>query len=65
MDENSSQAMGEAMQALEVLRGLTDALVIVVHHTGKNSAQGMRGSSALKAGADVVCLAITPVPALS
>lgn len=61
MDENSSQYMGLAVQSLETLRGITGALVIVVHHTGKNSAQEMRGSSSLKAGADTqILVEVTP-----
>lgn len=35
-----------------MLRLLTDGLVVLVHHTGKDTAQGMRGHSSLFAALD-------------
>ena len=35
------------------MQQLTDGFVLIVHHIGKDRKRGMRGSSALRAGADV------------
>jgi hypothetical protein len=51
-DENSSQDMGEIIKHLKLLQEMTDGLVLIVHHTGKNAAQGLRGHSSLKAALD-------------
>ncbi len=52
--ENDSFDTGLAIEAMDDLIRETGATVIGVHHTGKNSSQGPRGSSALYAAADVV-----------
>lgn len=51
-DENGAQDMGAVIGDLSALakRG---PCVLVVHHSGKSADAGMRGSSALRAGADI------------
>lgn len=51
-DENSSQDMGTIIKHLKLLQEMTGGLVIIIHHTGKNTAQGLRGHSSLKAALD-------------
>ena len=51
-DENSSKDMGEILQAAKTLQALTGGLVVLVHHTGKNAAAGLRGHSSLFAAMD-------------
>ena len=53
-DENSSQAMGAIIEALDRIKAATGAHVATVHHSGKNEAAGMRGHSSLLGAADVV-----------
>lgn len=51
-DENSSRDMGEILEAAKTLQSLTRGLVLLVHHTGKNAAAGLRGHSSLFAAMD-------------
>jgi hypothetical protein len=52
-DENSEQDMGEMIATLRELMAEHDGLtVLVVHHMGKDTARGQRGSSAIKADCD-------------
>jgi len=51
-DENSSRDMGEILEAAKLLQTLTRGLVLLVHHTGKNAAAGLRGHSSLFAAMD-------------
>jgi hypothetical protein len=51
-DENASKDMGAIIEGANMLRLLTDGLVVLVHHTGKDTAQGMRGHSSLFAALD-------------
>ncbi len=51
-DENSAKDMGAFLKACDKLRELTGACVLIVHHTGKDTERGGRGSSALHAGID-------------
>lgn len=53
-DENSSKDMGAIVAAAKALQVVTGGLVMVVHHTGKNSELGMRGHSSLFAAMDSV-----------
>jgi hypothetical protein len=53
-DENSAKDMGLFLAACKDLSHATGAMVLAVHHTGKEDSKGMRGSSALFAGADFV-----------
>ncbi|CAG9257963.1 Putative helicase [Paraburkholderia unamae] len=47
LEENSSAEMGKAVAALHTLRDRTGWTVCIVHHTGKQKDNGMRGSSNL------------------
>ncbi|TGT76172.1 MULTISPECIES: AAA family ATPase [unclassified Mesorhizobium] len=51
-DENSSVDMGYIVNHFDVLRSHTSAHLLVVHHSGKNAAQGARGHSLLRAATD-------------
>lgn len=51
-DENSSKDMGEILEAAKELQRLTGCLVVLVHHTGKDSTKGLRGHSSLFAALD-------------
>jgi len=51
-DENSSQDMGVIIKHLKLLQEMTGGLVLIIHHTGKNTNQGLRGHSSLKAALD-------------
>lgn len=51
-DENSTSDMGLFVANCGVLRGLTGAHVMAVHHSGKDTSKGARGSSALRAAVD-------------
>lgn len=51
-DENSSRDMGEILEAAKRLQALTGGLVVLVHHTGKDSTKGLRGHSSLFAAMD-------------
>jgi hypothetical protein len=51
-DENASKDMGAIIEGANMLRLLTDGLVVLVHHTGKDTTQGMRGHSSLFAALD-------------
>ena len=51
-DENSSIDMGIAISHLQQLQELLGGLVLIIHHTGKNPLQGLRGHSSLKAALD-------------
>lgn len=51
-DENSSVDMGNIIAAAKRLQSLIDGLVLLVHHTGKDAARGLRGHSSLYAALD-------------
>ena len=51
-DENSSKDMGELLEAAKLMQSLTEGLIVLVHHTGKDSSKGMRGHSSLFAAMD-------------
>lgn len=51
-DENSAKDMGRTIRALDHLRSETGAHVMLVHHSGKDSTKGARGSSALRGAVD-------------
>lgn len=51
-DENSSKDMGTLIEAAKRLQALTEGLVVLVHHTGKNASAGLRGHSSLIAALD-------------
>lgn len=51
-DENASKDMGLILEAVKRLQALTDGLVVLVHHTGKDATKGLRGHSSLFAAMD-------------
>ncbi len=51
-DENSSKDMGEILEGAKCLQHLIGGLVVLVHHTGKNTSAGLRGHSSLFAALD-------------
>jgi AAA domain/Primase C terminal 2 (PriCT-2) len=53
-DENSSSDMGKIIASSKRLASVVQGLVILVHHAGKNRAQGLRGHSSLLAAMDTV-----------
>ncbi len=52
IDENSSKDMGIVLEAAKRLQELTGGLVVLVHHTGKDTSKGARGHSSLFAALD-------------
>ena len=52
MDENSSADMGRILAMVKALQIAIGGLVLLVHHTGKDSTKGMRGHSSLFAALD-------------
>lgn len=53
-DENSSSDMSEILAGASVLHALTGAMVLLVHHPGKDLSRGLRGHSSLHAALDAV-----------
>lgn len=53
-DENTSQDMGKIIANSKRLAAAVAGLAILVHHAGKNRAQGLRGHSSLHAAMDAV-----------
>jgi len=51
-DENTAKDMGAFIQGCDMLKGKTDASVLIIHHSGKDQDKGARGSSALRAALD-------------
>lgn len=51
-DENSSADMGLILVGAKALQAEIDGLVVVVHHSGKDSTRGLRGHSSLLAALD-------------
>lgn len=51
-DENSATDMGLFVRNVDLLREHFDCTVLVVHHSGKATEKGMRGSSALRGAVD-------------
>lgn len=51
-DENSSVDMGRIIEAAKRLQSALGGLVMLVHHTGKDVAKGLRGHSSLLASLD-------------
>lgn len=51
-DENSATDMGIFVRNVDLLREHFDCTVLVVHHSGKSTEKGMRGSSALRGAVD-------------
>jgi len=53
-DENSSTDMGLFVDACEAVKRHTKSAVVAIHHSGKDAARGMRGSTALLGACDTV-----------
>ena len=51
-NENSAEDMGKALAHVRAIHQHTGALVILVHHSGKDASKGARGWSGMKAAAD-------------
>ncbi len=51
-EENSARDVGIVVDRLHAIRSATGACVLTVHHSGKDTAAGMRGSSALLGAMD-------------
>jgi hypothetical protein len=51
-NENSGDDMGRALAHCKLIHRATGALVILVHHSGKDSTKGARGWSGLRGAAD-------------
>lgn len=51
-DENSAQDMTALIRNIDALREMIGCHVLLVHHTGKDSARGARGHSSLRAAVD-------------
>ncbi len=53
-NENASEDMGKLIHHCNVLARKTGAMVMLVHHSGKDSSKGARGHSSLLGAADVM-----------
>jgi hypothetical protein len=51
-DENTSSDMGTIIKNAQILQKMTNSLVILVHHTGKDASRGARGHSSFFAALD-------------
>jgi hypothetical protein len=51
-EENSATDMASFVRTLDTLRQQFEMAIILVHHTGKDSTRGARGSSAMRAAVD-------------
>lgn len=51
-NENAGEDVGKALQHCKGIHKATGALVVLVHHAGKDSSKGARGWSGLRAAAD-------------
>ena len=51
-DENSTQDMGRFIQAADAIRAISQATVLIVHHSGHGDKQRARGAMALKGALD-------------
>jgi len=52
-NENSGEDIGRALKHCRRMREVTGAMVLFVHHSGKDTTKGARGWSGLRAAADV------------
>lgn len=51
-DENSAEGMGKVLSHCNRIHKATGAMVVLIHHSGKDASRGARGWSGLKAAAD-------------
>jgi hypothetical protein len=54
IDENGPREMGEYIAHIESMRVALGGLVVLIHHSGKDAAKGMRGHTSLFAALDTV-----------
>lgn len=52
-NENDAKDVGQAVAHCDVIHRKTGAMVLLVHHSGKDATKGARGSGALRAAADL------------
>jgi hypothetical protein len=52
-NENAGEQMSRAIDVCTQIHSLTGAMVILIHHSGKDAAKGARGWSGIKAAMDV------------
>ncbi len=52
-NENAGEDVGKAIYHCQQIHRLTGALVLLIHHSGKDASKGARGWSGLRAAADV------------
>jgi len=52
VDENASSDMGLILAGAKELQRLIDGLIVLIHHTGKDTSKGLRGHSSLLAALD-------------
>lgn len=52
VDENSGKEMGEVLAYCKAIHRHTGALVVLIHHSGKDETKGARGWSGLRAAVD-------------
>jgi hypothetical protein len=53
-DENSSADLGTVIKHCRALSIVTGAMVVLIHHSGKNASKGARGHSSLRGAADTM-----------
>lgn len=53
-DENDSRDMGRIIEGAKLLQAALGGLVLLIHHSGKDAAKGLRGHSSLMAALDAV-----------
>ena len=53
-DENSTRDMGSLVAGCGLITQETEAQVVLIHHSGKDTSRGPRGASALNAAADTI-----------
>lgn len=51
-NENASEDMGAMVRNMDRIRDATGAMVLFIHHSGKDAAKGARGHSSLRAAID-------------
>ncbi|MFD1193345.1 helicase RepA family protein [Seohaeicola saemankumensis] len=51
-DENTAKDMGAFIRNIDAIRAETGAHVMVIHHSGKDTSKGARGSGSLRAAVD-------------
>lgn len=51
-DENTAKDMGQFVRSIDLIRERTGAHVMVIHHSGKDTSKGARGSGSLRGAVD-------------